>query len=213
MKSLPNDVGPNIFIWDSIAATVLAKQLEDSDASIMGKKAAAMSAKIPLISKLASEKRCSIVLINQARQVLGVAFGDPTTTPGGTTHKFFASTRLQLWRGKAYDRNDIAAGHYVTVKSMKSKTTTPGRKIKLRLDYRRGWDDVWSTIDLAKELDLIPATAKQSADTHKMAIEALEQHEEWFCPNKKMPDPDVVDLASKPKPKKSRPKAQADDPT
>jgi recombination protein RecA len=125
------------------------------------------------IASLAATKRTAIVLINQARQKIGIVFGDPTTTPGGTAHKFQASARLQLWAGKAVETAGEVSGIHTTIKCVKNKLAIPFHKARVRLMFETGWDDRWSTIEHAKELELIPASAKVGAVTLELARQKL----------------------------------------
>ena len=177
---IPTGVGPNLVGWDSLAASPAASIFKGKNPA--GSKARLMSDIFPAITKLLLPKRAHLCIINQVRYKIGVAFGDPTTSPGGETLKFMASARLQLWRGKAIMRGDAIHGHYVTVKSIKNKMTPPSRKVKLRLDYETGWNNDWAMLSLAKDLDLIDKETKFSPESSAEARAALEKHESWWHP-------------------------------
>jgi recombination protein RecA len=180
LQKIPKGVGPNVLVWDSLAASQLDEQIEGAGASVMGKKARVMSEELPVLARLARDSDTTIVIINQERTKLGVVFGDPTTTPGGSATKFQASVRLQMWRGKAFEDGGFASGHRVTIKAVKNKFALPSKKAVLRLDYRTGWNNEWSLYDLAKTLKAIPEGARVSADNTKKALSGLAEQPDWY---------------------------------
>lgn len=175
IESIPKSAGPSFFAWDSIAATLLNSQLygklkkgkdgkkaadEDARGAGVGEAGRVMSDKIKLLCKVAHEHRCHVFLVNQVRDKIGVMFGPTQGTPGGHAIKFHASARLQLFKGKGVKVNDQHVGTTITVFATKNKIAMPLRKARCRLDYRYGWDNNWTTLELAKTLKLIPKAAK-----------------------------------------------------
>lgn len=162
LHAIPAGVGPNVLAWDSLASATLEAQIaKEIGAHVPGKRGKLLSEGIPQITNLAAKKRTTILLVNQIRDKIGVMFGNPTTTPGGHAPKFAASIRVQLWGGKAFlDSGSLPNGNRVLAKNTKNKTALPGRKAVLRLDYATGWDDDWSTLELAKTQKLIGARSR-----------------------------------------------------
>ena len=74
--------------------------------------------------------------------------------------KFAASLRLRLYPGKGYKNAGTQIGREVTIKCVKNKLSAPFRKVRLRFDFETGWDDAWSTLNYAKELQLVPERAR-----------------------------------------------------
>jgi recombination protein RecA len=174
LSKIPDGVGPNLIVWDSIAMSTLQDVMDRGMASkTVGRKAALMSQHFPTIVKLCKQKRCALMLINQSRTKIGVVFGNPTTTPGGETHKFASSIRLQLWGGSKVKLGDQAVGVDSTVVAVKNKLAIPQGKAKIRLLYETGWDDRWTTINHAKDKKLLEARQKVTDATYQQAREAL----------------------------------------
>jgi len=176
LESLPEPCPiPIVVAWDSLAVSPFkgdapsdyGKEQADDRAKKIGKfcrKAAT----------LAVRKQAAILIVNQTRHKRGLIFGDSTTTPGGDALKFYASLRLQLFSGKSLkDEHGQHIGKTVTVMAMKSRFSVPFRKAKVRLDYAKGWDNLWTTISHAKDLGVIPAGMKYDVTTYERAIEAL----------------------------------------
>lgn len=179
LEYIPDGVGPNVMLWDSLAATALRKQIEEAMASGVGGKARLMSAELPVISRLLVEKRCAMVIINQTREKIGVMFGSNVTTPGGQSLKFQSSWRLQLWRGKGFETKGVPTGHRITVKAEKNKHAKPHKKAVVRFDYDDGFINDWSTVQLGKELGFVDKKARASKDSVEQALEGLRAHPDW----------------------------------
>lgn len=174
LARIPEGLGPNLMAWDSIAMSTLSDVMERGlESKSIGKKAALMAQHFPAIVKLAKQHRTAVLLVNQSRTKIGLVFGNPTTTPGGETHKFAASVRLQMWAGSKVKDGDTATGFDTTISAVKNKVAIPHKKAKLRLMYETGWDDRWTTVNHAKDLKLIEARARLTDDTHQEARRAL----------------------------------------
>ncbi len=160
--SVPKSAGPILVGWDSVAATPTKKEVEEGleGGAAMGERARILSLAMRKLPNLVSERRCCLVLINQIRDKLGVVFGDRTTTPGGHAVKFAASIRLQLFSGAAVKSKEGHTGKDVTFLVQKNRLAPPFRKAKVRLDYATGWNDSWSTLEHAKNLELIAEDAR-----------------------------------------------------
>lgn len=152
MKSIPDGVGPNLWVLDSIAAckTVAETEAGAGGALRVGEFARRMSHGIKQLCTLAARTRTALLLTNQTRMKIGVAFGNPTTTPGGTAVKFAASVRLQLMGGSAVKVEDVPVGKDVTIMCVKNKLIPPMHKAKARLLYESGWHEPWTTLTHAK---------------------------------------------------------------
>lgn len=174
MRSIPEGVGPNLWILDSIAACATKAEIEAGAGGNLrvGEFARRMSHGIKQLCALAARTRTAILMVNQTRQKIGVAFGNPTTTPGGEAVKFAASVRLQLMGGSAVKVEDVSVGKDVTVMCMKNKLVVPMRKAKARLLYESGWHEPWTTLTFAKGEGKIGAKA-QGMKGYREALTAL----------------------------------------
>lgn len=174
MRAIPDGVGPNLFVWDSVAATPPKAELEgEAGDAVVGVRARLLNGAMRVWAGLATQKRVHIMLINQVRFKIGVMFGDPTTTPGGPAIKFAASVRLKLLSVKPIKGADGRTGNDVTFKAVKNKLTAPHREAALRLNFDAGWDNEWSTINHAKEMGVIKQDARVSEKTLAEARAAL----------------------------------------
>jgi len=174
MKSIPPGVGPNLWVLDSIAACITKAELEAGAGGNLrvGEFARRMSHGIKQLCMLAARTRTALLMVNQTRMKIGVAFGNPTTTPGGEAVKFAASVRLQLMGGSAVKVEDAAIGKDVTIMCVKNKLVMPMRKVKARLLYESGWHEAWTTMTYAKGQGVIGPKA-QGMKGYQEAMEKL----------------------------------------
>ncbi len=175
MRSIPEGVGPNLWVLDSVAACATKAEIEAGAGGNLrvGEFARRMSHGIKQLCTLAARTRTALLLVNQTRMKIGVAFGNPTTTPGGEAVKFAASVRLQLMGGSAVKVEDANIGKDVTLLSMKNKLVPPMRKAKARLLYESGWHEPWTTLTYAKSQGLVGAKA-QGMKGYREALAALD---------------------------------------
>lgn len=170
LEQLPGNVS-TLGVWDSIASCAtkdeVLKGLQGKD--IWDSRAKTLSQACRVLSKLAIEKKCSLLFVNQTRQKIGVMFGDPSTTPGGKAVKFAASIRLQLYSGKhVKNKHDEKIAKSITFLATKNRMASPYRKATVRLNFATGWDNAWSTLERAKLLGLV-----KPADVRGLKGEAL----------------------------------------
>jgi recombination protein RecA len=181
IEAIPDGVGPNVFVWDSIAATPLKEEIEgELGDTIVGKRARLMSDGCRQFVRIIQRKRVAAIFINQIREKIGVFFGNKWTTPAGNAVKFHSSWRLGLWPGAKWKKGEDIVGMPVTFSAAKNKFARPFLKAKVRLDFAQGWVDPWSIVNLAKDQRLISKSAHMSEATLAAANKALTKHPDWF---------------------------------
>jgi recombination protein RecA len=174
LKAIPSGVGPNLLVWDSIAATPPKAEQEGEASDIaMGQRSRLINKLCRNIPALAAEKRCAIIYVNQIRQAIGVTFGNPEVTPGGPSVKFFATHRIRLGAGKPVKDGSTEIGKDIEFVMKKNKLAPPHRKSEIRLNFAEGWEEQWSTIAHAKDMEEISQDTKTSAKAYEQAMTAL----------------------------------------
>jgi len=89
----------DVIAVDSVAALVPKAEIEgEMGDSHMGLQARLMSQAMRKLAGAISKSKTCLVFINQIRMRIGVMFGNPETTPGGTALKFYSSMRLDIRR-------------------------------------------------------------------------------------------------------------------
>lgn len=166
---IPNEA-PIIVAYDSLASMVpqskmfdsKGKERESEDYGMHDTTALARctSAAFPALAQYANKLNLTLVFLNQIRTKPGVAYGDPTSTPGGHAPEFYSSVRISLKREliKNATTKEIT-GQVVTATTKKNKTYRPFQEAKWRFMFREdgtGFFDVTtSTLEYLKEQKLI----------------------------------------------------------
>lgn len=145
---VPNEV-PIVVVLDSIAAAVPKSQLYDSkgnrreiDEYSMNDTTAlarVTSTTLKVINQLVGKLNVTCIYLNQIRTKPGVVYGDPTTTPGGGSMEFYATSRLFTGRKKEMaveDGEKVMKAAVIGVESKKNKLNRPFLNTELRLAYR-----------------------------------------------------------------------------
>ena len=125
-------------VLDSVAQLVPMKEAESTDIGAeMGLRARIMSSAARRLAVIADNNKCTCFFTNQTRSKLGVMYGDPETTPGGSALKFAASIRIKTTIKKAKEYENTSE---VTMRVIKNKVGVPFRTTKVLIKYGDGFD-------------------------------------------------------------------------
>ena len=92
----------DVVVVDSVAALVPKNELEgDMGDHQVGAQARLMSQALRKLTGAIHKSETVVIFINQIRMKIGVMFGSPKTTSGGTALKFYSSVRLEVSPGLA----------------------------------------------------------------------------------------------------------------
>jgi protein RecA len=155
-KLIPDDA-PIVVVQDSIAAAVPKSMLYDKD----GKRreidsltmndttalARVTSTTLKVVNQLVGDFNISAIYLNQIRTKIGVVYGDPRTTPGGSAMEFYASTRIFTGRKLEKEKatGDVKAA-IIGLQTVKNKLARPYQEVELRLAY----EDEMARFDLTR---------------------------------------------------------------
>ena len=172
-KLIP-DSAPIVIVYDSLASMVPRQKFEkfekmadgtakDKDELNMNDNTAlarATSANLPTLAKWAQKYNACLIFLNQTRTKMGVMFGDPTTSPGGDSPKFYSSVRVKLGGGQLKEGSE-RVGQLVKAECVKNKVAPPFQKCEWNFyfDPARGLDVVESLVDYMLERGYIPKTS------------------------------------------------------
>lgn len=146
----------DIIVIDSVAALTPKAELEGSMGdSHMGLQARLMSQALRKITGAISKSGCTLIAINQLRMKIGVMFGNPETTTGGNSLKFYASQRIDIRKRAAIEEwtgdDKKILGNVARVKVVKNKIAPPFREAEIEIMYNEGISKLWEIIDLSVE--------------------------------------------------------------
>ena len=139
---------PILFVFDSIASATpqsvvfdaKGKEREIDTLSMNDNTALARVTSTTLKTQayFCEDTNATFLYLNQIRTKPGVAYGDPTTTPGGSAMEFYSTGRLSISRQKIMEEvggEKVMTGQLIKLKCVKSKMTAPFRECSLRMSF------------------------------------------------------------------------------
>lgn len=146
----------DIIVIDSVAALTPKAEIEgEMGDSHMGLQARLMSQALRKLAAIVAKTKTTVIFINQTRQKIGVFFGNPETTTGGTALKFYSSVRIEIRRAAQIKKGEQTIGNRVKVKVVKNKVAAPFQTCEFDIMYNEGISVSGDVIDCGLQYNVI----------------------------------------------------------
>lgn len=143
-------------VIDSLAGLAPKAQIDgDIGDSHVGLLSRIMSDALSVLTPMLDNSGCTLIVINQIREKVGVMFGNPEKTTGGRALKYYASVRMDVRRIESIKNMGDTTGFRTRVLVSKNKLAAPLKKVEFDIMFGHGISEEGDILDQAMEKDVI----------------------------------------------------------
>ncbi len=196
----------SVIVIDSVAALTPRAEIEgEMGDSHMGLQARLMSQALRKITGIANRTNTTVIFINQIREKIGVMFGNPETTTGGRSLKFYSTIRMDIRRIQSITDGGNPVGNRTRVKVVKNKVAPPFKTAEFDIIFGKGISQSGSVLDAALEFEIIEASGAWFKYKGENIAQGRENAKKYLEENPKIMDEVKAEITKNLKEKKHKP--------
>jgi recombination protein RecA len=186
VETLVRSNAVDLIVVDSVAALTPRAEIEgEMGDSHMGLQARLMSQALRKLTAIISRTKTTVIFINQTRMKIGVIFGNPETTTGGTALKFYSSVRIEIRRRAQIKQGEKIIGSRTKVKVVKNKVAPPFRVAEFDIMYNHGISYEGDLVDLGVQYGVLKKSGAWVQLGDEKIGQGREQAKQFFVEHKK----------------------------
>jgi len=165
----------DLIVTDSIVSLIPEEEIErDTNEPTMALQARINSLITRKIYKTISNRKTTMIFINQLREKVGQLYGNPYTTGGGRALKHMYNTRIEFRNGKPIDIGSgdkkERIGYEINMKAIKNKKGTPYKKAVVDFYFTGNIDNCKSLFFAGIKYGVVELSGKTYTFKDKKAV-------------------------------------------
>lgn len=155
-KAVAQSCAFSAIVIDSLAGLAPKAQIDgDIGDSHPGLFSRIMSDALSVLTPILDNAGCTLIVINQIREKIGVMFGNPERATGGRALKYYASVRLDIRKMESLKQMGEIIGSRTKAKVVKNKIASPDKNVEFDIMFGQGISVEGDILDQAVEKEVI----------------------------------------------------------